>query len=218
MGGFYRTDKGVRSTGYPTNFGGQIKGNLTYFLDNGYVRASYRKLDDRNTFYLPIPLQNPDDPEGIEGFDPNFGTFASVNYSKIKVPQPEGGFWERNLEDGIHPNLDAIGGELFFDLGHGFTAKNSIRFTNIDLEYTAIFTYGPPVNADSFAVNRLGWMNPIYSYADDGTDISYRKPASIVILLVGLNSSLIYNALILPLTSAFLLSQDILNNPSNVAE
>jgi hypothetical protein len=30
--------------------------NLKYVFDKGYVKVYYKKLDDRNTFFLPIPL------------------------------------------------------------------------------------------------------------------------------------------------------------------
>lgn len=40
--------------------------NLKYVFDKGYVKAYYKKLDDRNTFYLPIPLiQNGNDLKGF---------------------------------------------------------------------------------------------------------------------------------------------------------
>ena len=171
IGGFYRYDEGIRSTGYPANLGGQVKANLTYLLDKGYVRAYYKKLDDRNLFYLPIPLQNPSDPQGINGFDPNFGTFASVNASVLNVPQPNGKNWVRNLENGIHPNLDAVGGEAFIDLGNGFNFKDSFRNTSIDLNYDAIFPGAPPMNAIDYAAS-VGIANPVYSYVDNGQVIS----------------------------------------------
>ena len=171
IGGFYRFDDGIRPAGYPANYGGQLKMNMTYMLGNGYVRAYYKKLDDRNIFYLPIPLKNPSDPEGINGFDPNFGTFASVNASKLNVPQPNGKNWVRNLEDGIHPVVDAVGGEASIDLGQGFSFKNSLRATMIDLNYDALFPGAPPTNAMDYAAS-VGITNPIYSYADDGMVIS----------------------------------------------
>ena len=167
IGGFYRYDEGIRSTGYPANWGGQLKANLTYLLDKGYVRAYYKKLDDRNIFYLPIPLKDPSNPTGINGFDPNFGTFASVNASVLRVPQPGGTYWERNLENGIHPNMDALGGEASIDLGSGFSFKNSFRNTSILLNYDALFPGAPPTNAIAYA-NSVGITNPVYSYADNG--------------------------------------------------
>ncbi|MEN7550388.1 TonB-dependent receptor [Rapidithrix thailandica] len=170
IGGFYRYDEGIRSTGYPANLGGQIKANLTYLLDNGHVRVYVKKLDDRNLFYTPIPLKNPDDPEGIPGFDPNFGTFSSVNANKLRIPLAEGGTFERSLENGVHPNVTAFGGEFIRDLSPHITFKNSLRRTVIDLQYDALFSGAPPTNAIEFA-EAAGITNPIYSYADTGEEI-----------------------------------------------
>lgn len=176
IGGFYRYDEGIRKTGYPANRGGQLKANLMYLLDNGYVKAYYKRLNDRNTFYLPIPLRNPSDPKSIPGFDANYDTYSSVNLSKLSVPLIDGGTWTRDLENGVHPIVDAIGAELSTDLGSGFSFKNSMRATDINMQYDAIFTYGPPVTAKTFADSQH-ISNPVYSYADNGAVIT--NPSSL---------------------------------------
>jgi iron complex outermembrane receptor protein len=76
VGGFYRTDKGVRDPGFKANDGGQIKGNLRYNLNRGYVKFFFKKLNDKNLFLLPIPLTDKDDPKGVPGFDPHYGTLT----------------------------------------------------------------------------------------------------------------------------------------------
>ena len=71
-GGFYRYDHGVRDPGFPGIRGGQLKANVTRQLSNGYLRASVKHIDDRNQFILPLPLNDPDDPNYISGFS-NYG-------------------------------------------------------------------------------------------------------------------------------------------------
>lgn len=146
VGGFYRVDEGIRKSGFAGNKGGQVKMNLTYkFDDGGYLRFNYKKLDDRNTFYLPIPLKsNNGKIEGIPGFDPNFGTLTSVNFSSLNVPQFGGGTFKANLEDGVHPVVDAIGAEFKKNISEKVTIKNAFRTTKIDLNYNAIFPNGGP--------------------------------------------------------------------------
>ena len=168
VGGFYRVDEGIRDPGFTANKGGQIKANLTYKLDNGYVRLNYKKLNDRNIFYLPIPLQGKDNPKGVKGFDPNFGTLTSRNFSKLNVPQPGGGSYQRDLEDGIHPIVDAIGAEMKFDINENWSIKNVFRNTDIDLTYNAIFTYGAPTAGAEAANSLFEVSNPIYEYAGTG--------------------------------------------------
>ncbi|UBM62671.1 TonB-dependent receptor [Candidatus Sulfidibacterium hydrothermale] len=172
IGGFYRVGNGVRDAGFKGNKGGQIKANLTFLHKNGYVRTYFKFLNDRNIFYLPIPLQNQDNPEGIPGFDPNYGTMTSFYASKISVPMPGGGTWNRNLENGIHPIVAAIGAELFQDLKNGWTIKDAFRYTNINLTYDAMFSMGSPVYATDLGESVFGAGNYQYSYADNGQVIS----------------------------------------------
>lgn len=171
IGGFYRTDEGVRDPGFTANKGGQVKANLRYEFDKGYVQVFYKKLDDRNIFYLGVPLTGKDNPKGAPGFNANYGTLTSSNFSRLKVPQVGGGYFERDLEDGIHPVVDALGAVVKVDIDEQWTIKNSFKNTNIDQTYTAIFPGADPQSAANFAANYKGNLalgNPIYSYVDTG--------------------------------------------------
>lgn len=155
VGGFFRYDQGVRDPGFAANRGGQIKANLTRLLRNGYARLHAKFLDDRNIFYLPIPLQNPDAPKGLSGFDPNYGTLTTADVGFIKVPGPNGNFHEFDLRDGVHPVVHALGGEIFLQLGDGWTLKNSGRAMAADLQYNAIFSVYNPTTAVIFAQEKM---------------------------------------------------------------
>jgi outer membrane receptor protein involved in Fe transport len=176
VGGFYRADDGIRKTGFTANKGGQVKMNLTYkFDDGGYLRLNYKKLDDRNTFYLPIPLKsNNGKVEGVAGFNPNYGTLTSANFSHLSVPQYEGGTFKADLEDGVHPVVDAIGAEFKKKIADKVTLKNAFRNTKIDLNYNAIYSSGGPWTQDGYAtdVQKLASANTgdlSYTYVDNNT-------------------------------------------------
>ncbi|KQX08798.1 TonB-dependent receptor [Flavobacterium sp. Root420] len=172
VGGFYRVDNGVRNTGFTANKGGQIKGNITYkFDDSDYLRVNFKHLDDRNTFYLPIPLKsNNGKIEGIDGFNPNYGTLTSVNFSHLNVPQYGGGTFSADLEDGSHPIIKSIGAEFKKKISEKVTFKNAFKQTNIDLNYNAIFPNGGPWTQDAYAtgVQNTTASNLTYSYVDNG--------------------------------------------------
>ena len=174
VGGFYRSDDGIRKTGFKANNGGQIRMNLKYVFDKGYAKIYYKKLDDRNTFYLPIPLiQNGDKLKGFTGFNPNYGTYSYRNISQLNIPQAGGGFFSRNLEDGIHPKVDVLGTEFKYDLGHNFTVVNKTRYTNINMNYTGIFPAGGPQLAQDFAnSNGITGNNFQYSSVSSGAVLS----------------------------------------------
>ncbi|MFZ4930227.1 TonB-dependent receptor [Chryseobacterium sp. Mn2064] len=165
VGGFYRTDDGIRKTGFKANNGGQVRMNLKYVFDKGYAKVYYKKLDDRNTFFLPIPLtQDGDKLKGFNGFDPNYGTYSYRAISQLNIPQAGGGFFNRNLEDGIHPRVDVLGAEFKYDLGHNISVLNKTRYTNIDMNYTGIFPAGGPKSAAQFAQDK-GITGNNYQYS-----------------------------------------------------
>ena len=56
IGGSYRSGEGVRNTGMSTEGGGQIRGNITHELDNGWIRLSFKPLDDKAPTALPVPV------------------------------------------------------------------------------------------------------------------------------------------------------------------
>lgn len=151
LGGFYRYDQGVRAPGFAANRGGQMKANLTRWLRRGYVRLYTKYLDDRNIFYLPVPLQNPDAPQGIAGFDPNFGTLTTSDARFITVPAPAGKAHEFDLSEGVHPVVRALGAEVLLELGEGWTLKNSARAMSAELQFNAIFSIYNPIAATHFA-------------------------------------------------------------------
>ena len=168
VGGFYRSDDGIRKTGFKANNGGQIRMNLKYVFDKGYAKVYYKKLDDRNTFFLPIPLtQDGDKLKGFQGFDPNYGTYSYRAISQLNIPQAGGGFFNRNLEDGIHPRVDVLGAEFKYDLGNNFSVLNKTRYTNIDMNYTGIFPAGAPKTGAEFAKD-MKMANYQYSLVSTG--------------------------------------------------
>lgn len=174
VGGFYRTDNGIRKTGFKANNGGQIRMNLKYVFDKGYAKVYYKKLDDRNTFFLPIPLvQDGNTLKEFPGFDPNYGTYSYRAISQLNIPQAGGGFFSRNLEDGIHPKVDVLGAEFKYDLGNNFSVLNKTRYTNINMSYTGIFPAGGPKTAAKFAQeNGIAGNTFKYSLVSNGAVVN----------------------------------------------
>ncbi|AZA52030.1 TonB-dependent receptor [Chryseobacterium sp. G0201] len=174
VGGFYRSDDGIRKTGFKANQGGQIRMNLKYVFDKGYAKVYYKKLDDRNTFYLPIPLtRDGNDIKEFAGFDANYGTYSYRAISQLDIPQAGGGFFNRNLEDGIHPKVDVLGAEFKYDLGNNFTVLNKTRYTNINMNYTGIFPAGGPATGAKFASdNGIAGNNYQYSLVSNGAIVN----------------------------------------------
>ena len=163
VGGFYRTDDGVRFAGFTGNKGGQIRGNVTRLLgddgDQGYLRVYGTYLNDRNIFYLPVPLQDPDDPRSISGFDAQYGTLTSLNAALVQVPGPNGFDRELNLTDGMHPTRRSLKTDLLLNLGDGLTLRNTSQVMSADVSFNAIFSLNEPVSALEFGESALQRYN-----------------------------------------------------------
>lgn len=177
VGGFYRVDQGIRSPGFDANKGGQVKANFTYQFKKGYARVYYKHLNDRNIFYQSTPFVK--DADGVKeypGFDANYGTFTSRNFSKLKVPQGGGGFFEANLEDGVHPVSNAVGGIFEYDLTDKVSVKNAFKSTTIDLDYNAIFAaqwMGDVSTQDQVATNfGVPTTDASFTYEDNGSTLA----------------------------------------------
>lgn len=135
-GGFYRYDHGVRDPGFTGIRGGQLKANLTRQLDNGYIRASVKHINDRNQFILPLPLTNPDDPEYVEGFS-NYGAMNTPEGLDLQVPTPDGTL-RLPLDNGLRTDATWFTVDAAFDLANDWRIQNTAQVMQNDQEWNAL--------------------------------------------------------------------------------
>ncbi|MGS0748269.1 TonB-dependent receptor domain-containing protein [Halpernia sp. GG3] len=89
------------------------------------------------------------------------------------MPQAGGGFFSRDLENGIHPKMDVFTTEFKYDLGDNFSVTNKTRFTDINMNYTAIFPAGGPQDGKTFANdNGIAGNNYQYSLVQGGAVVN----------------------------------------------
>lgn len=139
LGGFYRFDQGVRNPGFPGTAGGQIKGNLTRLLENGYIRASFKLIDDRNQFILDLPFQNPDDPSPVPGFS-NTGSMNTEEGDNISVPIPSGKL-NFPLSNGLRTNAYWLTADAGFNFDKGWNLQNIAQLMQNAQEWNAILPF-----------------------------------------------------------------------------
>lgn len=150
IGGFYRTDNGIRDPGFQGNRGGQLRGSLTYLFDEGEITAYGKYLNDRTIFHLPIPLADPRDPEKSleDRIDPNYGTLASADLRRARLRRlngsPSGTTVTRDLADGIHPEFLTMGLMFDYELDPNWMIKNHTRFVTGDNTFNAVFSLNSP--------------------------------------------------------------------------
>jgi outer membrane receptor protein involved in Fe transport len=140
IGGSYRTGEGVRNTGMSTEDGGQIRGNITHELDNGFIRLSFKHLDDKAPTALPVPVNVVNHQiQEIPGVDPRTVSFYSpywvrdVTLGKNNTPV------STNVNDGLHVKSDTLGLEGSFDLGGGWNLSDKFRAASNSGRFSGIF-------------------------------------------------------------------------------
>jgi iron complex outermembrane receptor protein len=136
VGGFYRYDHGVRDPGYPGIRGGQLKGNITRMLDNGYLRFSVKHIDDRNQFILPLPLADPANPEFVAGLT----DYASMNTPEaldLNVRTPTGNL-DLPLDNGLKTKATWFTADASFDLSDDWHLQNTAQVMQDDQEWNAL--------------------------------------------------------------------------------
>lgn len=144
VGGFYRIGEGPRNTGYDGNEGGQLKANITKFLENGYFRLYFKYLDDRATTYLPMPVgvtgtdSNPSY-GSIPGFDPSVDTPHTSNFDRDLGIGGDGERRSVDIQEGLRTVSTSIGGELDLTFDNQWKLNNSFRISQNEGRFVSPF-------------------------------------------------------------------------------
>ena len=139
LGGHYRMGEGARNGGVNIEDGGQIRGNITQQLDNGFIRVNFKHLDDHAPTLLPVPVAfSGGKIVELPGFDPRKASLYSPYWGNDVTLTGNNGRVSSNVNKGLTAKTDAIGVEAEFDLAAGWklqekfrTSKNSGRFIGI---------------------------------------------------------------------------------------
>jgi outer membrane receptor protein involved in Fe transport len=139
LAGYFRNGEGARRSGVDVEQGGQIGGNITHELKNGYVRINFKHLDDHAPTYLPVPVKVTGDKiSELPGIDPRTATFYSPYWIKDVTLGRDNGKVTSNVNDGLTAKTNSLGFEGQFKLDGGWTldekfrtARNTGRFIGV---------------------------------------------------------------------------------------
>ena len=128
IGGFYRSGEGVRNSGVNSEQGGQVRGNITHQLDNGFIRLSFKHLDDKTPTALPVSvLRNGQQISAIDGIDPRTVSFYSPYWVRDVSLDKNNNRVSSNVNDGMTVKSDTVGFEAQFKVGDGYTLSENFR-------------------------------------------------------------------------------------------
>lgn len=140
IGGYQRSGEGGRPTGLNVESGGQLKGNITQKLDQGYVRLSFKALDDKTPSFMPVPVTVKNGSiHTIAGIDPRSAFFITPSLSQDTGFNRDGGNTTTATRDGLHVKSHAIGFEAGFDLGNGLSVDEKFRKASNSGRFIALF-------------------------------------------------------------------------------
>jgi outer membrane receptor protein involved in Fe transport len=141
VGGFYHSGDGGRAGASGTEGGGQIRGNLTQELANGgFVRVSFKHLDDRTPTFMPTPVKYVGSKiTEIAGLDPRKAAFYNAGWPLDNTLGSSNGRVLSNIRDGLSAKTDAFGSELDLDVGAGLRLSNNFKWSKNSGRFIGIF-------------------------------------------------------------------------------
>ncbi|MES3020199.1 MAG: TonB-dependent receptor [Pseudomonadota bacterium] len=179
VGGFYRTSKGIRDTGYTADKGGQIRGNLVFTSDDRKTTARFDALviNDRTAFFQNLPVSVPRFTQGGTPANPTVikqetvepigigfehGTTASPYNRRFDMI---GEYGTRTIDqaDGIHPNFKIFTLKLGREFDSGLKLSAGLRHTGGSNGFNAVFTGNDTSYASAFLNAR--YQNDVISPA-----------------------------------------------------
>jgi outer membrane receptor protein involved in Fe transport len=155
-GGFVRRHDGYRPNGFPSDDGGQFRANIRHEFDGGEVKASVLYLNDKNIFYLPIPVADPRNPSrSLDPFLNYFtGTLNTPALRNARLVYSDGAgnrvSEDRDLADGRHTRMLSLGLEYRQALGD-WTLDAKARYTDGRVDFDALYSTTNPVDSAVFA-------------------------------------------------------------------
>ena len=156
LGGFVRRHEGYRPGGFPSDDGGQFRANIRHEFDTGEVKASVLYLNDKNIFYLPIPVADPRNPaSSLDPFLDYFtGTLNSPALRNARLVYSDGAgskvSEDRDLADGRHTKMLSLGLEYKQSIGD-WTLEAKGRYTDGKVDFDALYSTSNPADSNVFA-------------------------------------------------------------------
>jgi outer membrane receptor protein involved in Fe transport len=141
VGGFYRTDDGIREPGFTANKGGQYRVNLSKAFERGNFSFDFKRVNDNVALYLGIPMRTYEDGEirAVPGFDGNYGTMAGPETTHMQMLQGDGSLYDFDNSRGTEVERNQFTVKFDYELGAGFKLAESIRYSDTETQRNGVF-------------------------------------------------------------------------------
>ncbi|MFU8831699.1 MAG: TonB-dependent receptor [Wenzhouxiangella sp.] len=152
VGGFYRRGEGVRDVDFNASDGGQIKANVTRWLDRGHLRVYFKYLDDNVPTYLPMPMLASQ--KSIPGLDAKEASNISRDLGDITSFDVDGLQRRSSIRDGNSSEQFGIGLDFNYEVAPRLELNQRFRFNSMSGSFFGAFTadIGSATDIESLSV------------------------------------------------------------------
>ena len=140
IGGFTHNGEGPRNATGNSNQGGQIKGNITQELDNGFVRFNFKALDDQSPLFMPVPVRIANGKVSeLPGIDPRMSSMYSPYWVKDYTLTKNNTMVGTDVNDGLRVKQNSFGIEAELKLADGWKLSEKFRHSSMSGRFIGLF-------------------------------------------------------------------------------
>ena len=167
IGGYYRTEDGVRDTQYPEAEGGAIHANVTRTFDGGQITFYANETKDNDAFFVGIPLAVTGGPgtgqpisfSSLPNFNALTGTLLGNGWRDVNIPNlPGGGSIQRDLADGRGIDVHSFSFNYAQKFGDGWSVSDVGGYNAGTTTCYCAFNYGNYIEGTEGG-NAIGTLN-----------------------------------------------------------
>ena len=143
VGGYYRESDAVRDVGFTADRGGIFKALVEKRFEDGRIGFTGKLVDEHNTFLLPTPFENFDNPSDLAGFDALEGSMLSIDNAvmigrnSVNSGAPPTSI--NDLTDGFATQATQLGFYFDKEFAEGVTFHINSRYIDHEFVANAVF-------------------------------------------------------------------------------
>ena len=141
VGGFYRSEGGVRDPGFTANRGGQIRATVSREWERAKFSLDVKRMDDIVGFYTGIPMRTYPDGKirAVPGFSGNYGTVAGPETERIKMIMGDGSTYNFDNSVGTQVKRTQITGKFEFEPWDNWKITNTSRYNDTQTQRNGVY-------------------------------------------------------------------------------
>ncbi|MEY2952111.1 MAG: Ferric enterobactin receptor precursor [Pseudomonadota bacterium] len=140
VGGYFNQGQGPRNAAPNAISGGQIRGNVTQELDNGYVRLNFKRIQEQSPLFMPVPVTISNGSIGtVPGIDPRKATGYSPYWVPDRTLTKNNTFTNSDVNSGLTVNSSAIGLDASLRLANDWQLTEKFKYSTNSGRFIGIF-------------------------------------------------------------------------------